>query len=624
MKQILLFASAAALALSAVAQPKAAHFNNVRMDAQKPERATVSVANMRSDAKAAKNLSAANVGNRMIRRAEGEVTPGNALSARYFAAPWNALFTGLTPGYYYWPYVVGETKTPISFGLAGNYNYVPFFNMSQNATSYEWSYDYQTLREENPNTVVSNDEQLLVPATFGATFSRPTLTAFNGDDLISFEDPFVTQYLCGPSLAAFGYYPTGVFEDAADTPADQDLWGLTTCPINVRLGNQYWTSEGTVNRLDTEGYNANGCPTFWENTIVKRYAEQAEVSNVRLSQFIATIPAQNQAFLLDRIWGPAIYQASAEVVLTVNVYPMNAEGQIDTKTLLGQGTVTIPASAKPEAAVEYMDIDIFAVNADGDPMDVPAAVTEGAAIFFEGLDNPALQRLSFDFNGGTSHPVDTDIEDYYNLNAYMGFTFDAKVNATGQTVAGSWMCPIGCLDYGDGANGTYWCPTDFSLYYNILFPAALNADGNTKHVVDFAVEGGTTSYDIEMVPGWSLAEFAEAGLVTVEKTADWFDYTLTTNVVGEGEESFNVNNFNITVSANAEAAPRTGAILVKGVGTDFAITVKQAGTDAGINEVAGAVAGAACYDLQGRRINEPAQGLYIKVNNGKATKHIAR
>ena len=104
-------------------------------------------------------------------------------------------------------------------------------------------------------------------------------------------------------------------------------------------------------------------------------------------------------------------------------------------------------------------------------------------------------------------------------------------------------------------------------------------------------------------------------------------------------DTFNANRYGQAVG-NAEVALDTPVALVKG---DGAIRLAEAGTykltvvfaetgitftasvATGIDGVAaGADAPAEYYNLQGVRVENPAQGLYIVVRNGKATKEYVK
>lgn len=629
MKQVLLLASAAMLAISAIAQPKAAHFNSkVRYAAQKPECATA----YRGVDKALvmKSFTPSLNSHRVIRRAEGDVNPSGAVNARYFSAPFNTFYTGVSPDGYIFPFK-GTDDQYVNWGFAGNYGYVPFANVSSNATSYEWSYEYfATPSDSVAEVVTSEDKNLYVPANFGVNFNTPVLTAFNGDDLSTYTDANVNTWYCGPALSTFGIKPSNVFSDGDPIPAEQDLYGVSTCPINVRQG-KYQLLEFFSVYLKGDEYqqyfNANGCATEWEDQLKYDFKDQVDtITNVRFTSFVATLPEQNQAYLLDRVWAFAEYITKADVELTLKVCPIDAEGYILTDSIIGQGSYVLPASSTAQKLLP--DFKVAAVDSEGFQLDTPVAISGSAAIIIEGLDNPNIVYCCLGQHAGTVYPTSENANraTYYSSNAYFGVTFDAVASQTKQELTNlDVIYPCSIIGfYTDDTRASIYRPYEYAIYYNIIFPAALNSDASTNHVVEMPVAGGEVAYDIEMVPNWNLADFVEAGLVTVEKNADWFDFTLTPEVIGEGEESYTINKFNITAPALAEVEERTGAIIVKGVGTDFAITVKQSAGNSGINEVGAAVAGAACYDLQGRRINEPAQGLYIKVNNGKATKHIAR
>ena len=188
--------------------------------------------------------------------------------------------------------------------------------------------------------------------------------------------------------------------------------------------------------------------------------------------------------------------------------------------------------------------------------------------------------------------------------------------------------------------------------------------GNYDFTVVFGEETVTLTVTVSETPVpvvvpehlYVIGNFAGAGwnpAAAVEMTRDENTFTAIGEVTGDcnfgfgsvlGADSsdwdtFNANRYGQAVG-NAEVALDTPVALVKG---DGAIRLAEAGTykltvvfaetgitftasvATGIDGVAaGADAPAEYYNLQGVRVENPAQGLYIVVRNGKATKEYVK
>ncbi|MDE7111479.1 MAG: hypothetical protein K2O38_06220 [Muribaculaceae bacterium] len=562
----------------------------------------------------------------------GEETPATSLNARYYYPPINTFYSGSTPDGYTFPYQNNQTQKGLSWGLSGNKGYIPFLNLSDGAQAYEWSFDFwgPTDNDATPMTVTSENLPIAIEGP-GQMISGPTLTAFAGEEQSSYPGEFVSRYLSGPDFAFFGVCPSQIFSDWEEAESDYDYWGVTTCPVNIsRAGNTY-TAEFAVNLAPVgeyaDYYNETGCCMPFVNAINNAHGAKYDVSNIHLSAYIAMLPRQTQAYLLDQTWFVPYYTSTSDITLTVTVYGMDEEGIINTSAPIGAGEVILPAHEK--AASELALVNLEAVDEEGFPTSNPLVIEGDACVFIEGFNDPSITYFTMFFNAGTEFDApslqEADVMEYYACNSAILVEFDAKEKGVedAKVLSGSKIWDTSVFTY--GSNAPFYGATDFNINYNILFPYVLNDEGGKDLVVTAPVEGGDVEYHFDAY--FLMASLIEEGLMTAESDADWFTFEAVRGTVEINGQEYSANQVNI----KAEALPagvegRQGVIKFRGYASDFDLVVTQgAGEENGIAGVAVANGKVELFDLQGRRLSDvPANGIYLERQGNKTVKRIAR
>lgn len=565
-------------------------------------------------------------------------------TARYYNPPINTFYSGATPDGVAFPYGMktGDGEDDFVFmtiGLAGNKGYVPFVNMSTDATAYEWSYSYLGPNDDNYLPMTSEDKHLYVDIEGPfSTFTAPDLTAFNGDQKSVYENPYTLQFYCAPSFDVLGYYPSNNYT-GFPTEGYADYYGASACPVNLSQYGYTFTAEYSIDRdpasVYAEYYNENGTFIAFDSAIVSEYGEDYDISNVKLSEYMSTLPQQTQAYLMDQVWVHARYTSTADFSLTFNVYPVDEEGTIHTDKLIGSGEVVVPANSVA-GKTSMIVCDLYAVDEEGFPTSDPLVIDSEAAVTISGFNDPAVLTFTPTFNGGTQYDPegneDLSITDFFAPNASMVFTFDAvkKGSAEGtEPIEGftAWPCVV--FEYGDYDDTTkteyppYWSGTDFNIFYNVMFPFVCNIDGGTDLSVEVPTAGGDVEYPFDAM--FYIGELVNAGVMTVESDADWFTVEAAQGVITENGKDYEVNQMNIHAEALPETEKgRSAVVKFRGYASDFDLVVKQ-GEVAGISNIAAANGPAEYFDLQGRKLNSvPSNGLYLERQGNKTVKRIAR
>ncbi|MBD5343219.1 MAG: hypothetical protein HDR93_08235 [Bacteroides sp.] len=558
--------------------------------------------------------------------AAAEEGAAETLTARYYYPPIHTFYSGTTPDGIMFPYL-DQNNVYLSWGLSGNKGIIPFLNLSTGAQAYEWSYNYMGPTDMDWIPMTAESEHLPV-AIEGAyqMFTAPTLTAFAGSEQQSYTPEYVSRFLCGPDFYSFGLTPSNLFEDWDEAEGLADYWGVTTCPVNIGVGKNANLLEFTVDRDPEQRYveyfNENGAFFQFTNAIMQRYSEYYDVSNIRVGSYIAMLPEQTQAYLMDQTWFIPYYQSTADVTLNVTIYGEDEEGYILTDKPIGSGEVILPAHA--QVGAEPVIVNLEAVDEEGFPTSNPLVIDGKAYVFITGFNDPAISKFSLFFNGGTEYSdPEADIEDYYACNAAIGYEFDAieKGVENAETLHGSQIWPTDVFVYGD--NAPYYGPTDFTIYYNILFPYVTNADGGQDMSVIAPAEGGNIEYPFDAY--FLISGLIEEGLMTAETDADWFTFEAVNAPVEIEGNVYPSNQINITAQALPEGVEgRQAVIKFRGYASDFDLVVSQ-GDVAGISNVAAANGPVEYFDLQGRKLNNaPATGIYLQRQGNKTTKHIAK
>lgn len=563
----------------------------------------------------------------------GEEEPAATFAARYYYPPINTFYAGCTPDGYTFPYIVGEGEDELSvlWGLSGNKGVIPFLNLSSEAQAYEWAYDFMGPRDEEYAPMTSEEKNLVIPVEGPYQFfTAPTLTAFNGDEQNSYKGQYVSRYISGPDFSSFGVYPSNIFSDWDEAESDADYWGVGTCPVNIHVAGNTYTYEFAVNRApaadDADYYNENGACMQYVNALNKIYGEKYDISNVTVGSYIAILPEQTQAYLLDETWFMPYYTSTADITLTVDVCGLTEDGYIDRAHPIGSGEVVLPAHPK-KPATELAFVTLEAVDEDGFPTSNPLVIDGEAYVFISGFNDPAVSYFTMFFNGGTTFDdaeAKNGVSDYYACNSMMAFEFEAKEKGVenAEPLYGNRIWSTDLFTYGQKA--PYWGATDFNISYNILFPYVTNNDGGEELIVDAPTEGGEIEYTFDAY--FLMSALIDEGVMTTEVSGDdFFTYEAVRGTVTIDGKDYVTNQVNI----KAEPLPagvegRKGIIKFRGFASDFDIVVNQ-GDVSGISNVAAANGPVEYFDLQGRKLNAaPANGLYIQRQGNKATKCIAK
>lgn len=624
MKQILTLAGAALIGFCAaaddktVALPKGTTFNTSLQRTSVPQtvKSARRVDNVRLQKSAINGL-------QLNRVAKAEEV-NDELVAQYMNPPMGCFYVGTTPDGVRFP-AQNQDSTYVNFGFGGCNNKIPFVNNSIGAASYEWAYAMKTINDDTMVEYTSEDEHLLIPVGPFTQIESPILTAFKGKDFMAYENPYVVSFLFAPSLSNFGVVPSEIY---IDFPEDlKDVFGLTTCPVNVAQSGSIITSEFSINH-NAYSTSTYGTPTIWINT-VNSMAEQSNCTakNTRVSKICASLPAQNSAYMLTEIWGSFGYIAKDDVVLNIDIVPVDEDGMIYINNVIAKATATLPKTeSQDEIATYVLDELVESVDAEGFPIDAPVTITSEAMLMISGLDDPNLVAFYPVFNAGTQVEKGVDSSIYFADNACIVLESDL-VSKTDPTKAEPkmFLFPTSALAYEGDTEGMDLCLSNLSLSYDIIFTTPINEDGETLQAVTIDVAGGEAEAVFEIVPNFDLKALIDEGLVTATTNDDWFEWSVTPETITPEQGSPYIVNH---VAIKAPALPddlrgRRAAVFFEGMGMYFPVIVTQ-GEVAGIDNVQAAQKVSGIYDLQGRRIAAPAKGFYIEVNNGKATKRIAR
>lgn len=632
MKKILIIAGASLISLGAtaaeksVAMPKGTTIGTtpVRLDAPVMQR----YGNTKAVRKTALEL---NAGQITIRRAQDGTEVVEQLNPLYINPTIGCFYTSMTPDGYAFPFLT-EDGTYASFGFGGCNNIMPFENRSTGATSYEWAYSKKTLNDEDMVEYTSNEQDLMVSVSPWTQLSAPILTAFKGNDQLTFENPYVSDFLFAPSLASFGINPTNIFNNF---PEDKkDYFGLTSCPVNIFNFGSTVFGEFSINRkpipAQLSQYSTDGTPMIWVNDLQKFANENGyNAKSTRITKFGAFLPAQNSAYLLDEIWGKFLYRAKADVTLQIDIVPIAEDGAVMFSTPIGKAEITLPSTGTSQDA-EIFEFDEFveSVDSEGFAVQAPVTITSAAMIVISGLEDTNLEQFAPVFNASTWLPIDESIDpqDYFSDNTYVLVQSDF-VNQKDPTKAipQNFFMPTFQWGYYNEAKDSLLYPTDLDINYNITFVTPMNDEGGTNQEITVDVAGGNGESVFEIVPNLDLKALIDEGLVTAEANDTWFTWEVTPETISDQQGDYVINH----VSVNAQPLPddlrgRRAAVIFHGMGMYFPVIVTQ-GEVAGIEGIQSPVNASGIYDLQGRKLSQaPAGGIYIEVVNGKSTKRIAR
>ncbi len=552
---------------------------------------------------------------------EVEVTP----DVRYVPAA-SSFYSGMGPATNYF-------QLPLAF--TGIRNAIGFRNLTQGADSYLWTVGKVTgLNEDRSGYLydytTSEDTNLFMELNPLQRYAYPMLTATFGEDEINYQAGVNTPnclYYAGRSPFDWGW--DFMDEGAEELTSWDEVLGLSPCSA---IAGASLFPEFSINRPGSTNYNAsrydtNGTSLNWYDWADPENGEKFE--NMVIKSFGTYIPSMPSAYQMDAMWFWYQAQTTADVTLTINVYAVNAEGNVDYDTLLGTGEVTLPEGTNSLVNLGSMPVvELFAVDADGYAIDSPVCVGEGQPIFvsIEGVDNEAIQAFDLIAYDTTSFPIaDRAISSYlYPSHAYTIINADLTVGET--TVNDDFMLTSPYMYYPDDTKTSLIKLSDFDMFFDINFPIVMNVDENSADYesanfsVELPAEGGEVV--VPVACDYKIDVLMQEELVT-SIASDWITYNQTF------DEEQGVTNVTIAAAAQEANAPeRTGYVIYQGYGIDFAIVVTQAGNgDSGIDSITvkPVKKGTMFFDMQGRRLSgAPANGMYIESVDGKATKQIAR
>lgn len=548
-------------------------------------------------------------------------TPAETAASKLaiFRSAQNAFYTIYSPKY------MGYQGT---FGFAGIRGRIGFTNLS-NTQTVEWEYGVYGDGEQ-PDVVKSTDNQLIVDLEPMKRFTYPSLAAKFDDATVESAESDIVQYYCGSSTWGWGFYPSESEEVNID-----EIIGVGNCAGDVSTIDLDVMS---LNRSDEK--LTNGVSADIAGALTQSYAQNGiTVSNIAIKGYTAIIPQQTSPYLLHSLYLNFDSKATADYVLTANVYAINEKGQI-TDQLVGTGSVTVHSGDFPTTNAQgeaTEDIPVFEMQAivDGQPVEEAPAIDGPVAVCIEGLDNPALTVFAPMFNAASQFPAAMSIDEVRECNmwpthAYMNYTFDYSVPGEGEgaeptTGSSESMTSAPWIWTLNGSNN-WLVASDFLIGYGVEFPITMDLNTGKS---EFAIElAAGTEGSIQVDASYDLAALVNEGVATIEKVnGDWFTFTADNEDVQFEENTYPIYTINVTAEALPEGTSgRTGYIVYKGYACDFVVTVTQ-GEESGIQTVVTPVNGskAQYFDMMGRKLNAaPAAGVYIERTGNKATKRIAR
>lgn len=494
----------------------------------------------------------------------------------------------------------------VVFGFASSYGSLDFYNYSENATAYEWTFadinDYKVVGEgENRETVwnyKTTDTQNLSIKSGVGELAAPVLKCISGSRSKTLES-IPAEYLCGGSG---NYWLRGDdYEETGD-------WGVSFYQnYGLKVGNYYGyrtyfaSYDADPDAADAAKYNEYGVSTKSIDAL-QRALGSSDVKNVHLDNFTILNPAPASTYAITKAWISMQIEANAATQLVSYIYPFDEEGYLmDTPIAYG----TSPISKGDE---NYMPIFTYVgLDEDGDETEDEILIDGPVAFTFEGFaGNDAIKNInvvsgyypfSYEHYSAGNYDICKD------SNLYESFTADVD----GETVSGL-IIPDNYLYYVDENDDDTLSPQYAMLTMDAEFRYIYAVNGEES--VELPVAGGTKDVVLEAFY-YDIPALIENGNYEISYP-EWLDVT-----IGKPNSDYECV---MTIKAAATEAGRAGDIVIEGLGAKFSLTVQQGETGA-VNAIT--TSGDVKYfDLAGRQVANPEKGLYIKVSGNKAEKVI--
>lgn len=598
MRKITLFAAAALASVAAVAATPAAPAHSFAQTkasafkAQRIQKAAVSV-----------------LANSELQSRAGEtVTSGLPL----FGTP-TAYYRGMSNNLY------GATPTTeMMLPARGVTRFVPATEPAFTGAKWNWI-EYQvneagTALEAVPVEKTA-DVLLFENGPYLQTVDSVTVTADINGVPTKYANPQVSSILCGrdfaswnamteEQMAEFGTF--GVSPCAAG-PSNQEKWHIWGGFYGFELGQTETDEDGTVIEANEYGI----FDSLWSDKF-------PGYSKFRQAGYLSYLPYPGSNYLLSSVYFLCRAVCSEDVVINVNVYELDAEGEVDHSKLVGKGSAVIAACTEKEPFYDFLTVELSGVNVLGFSTNSPICASNALGLEVTGVENEALSSFYMMVNGNVIVPdADWQAREYSVAYPGHGYSIMQAVNDETKEVE-SLVDPYIHLYYTDNTMQYLARCSDFEMFYDIYFPVLYNVEtGEDAYNVVLPVEGATDGVFIDS--SLDIAQLYSDGLITATQNGDWFEYE-----VGFDEE---YEVYYVAVKADALPAGETGRygeIKFAGYACDFTVTVTQG--ESGINSVVANGRGVSeFYDLQGRKLNAaPAKGLYIERNGSAAATKLAR
>ena len=555
-----------------------------------------------------------------------EETTETTFGARY-RDPINMFYLGLTPS---------ASGMSVGLGLAGASGNLGYLNTTADAASNSWAYtaslnsgDELAETAETANLLIpGRPYQLMLGGLWSKTDGAPVLTSTNASaETAEYTTENTSLGIAfGGSLLSYGIKPSALWSDWDASDTENDYFLMSTCPVPPYKGGQTYV-DYLSKVMGAEGANENGVNGDLVSIMPQVLFDSPEnysLSDLKITGYTAMIPEMMSGYTMGQIMARVLIATDDAVELTVTVYPVNEEGEVETSKPLGQGTCQVEAGA---VATNITDLkfNLESLDSEGFATEEPLVVTGMAVATISGIDNEHITAFQPIYNAGTTMPADATTSQYFPVKAYI----EIAGNVTDLTQEGSEAQPFETMIsspwrfYEDQTYTTLWSASEYFWFFDVVFPFVSSADWNNSPLdVNVPATGGEGS--VQLVSYYDVPALIEAGLMTVEPSADWFTWSAEYKVYGEGDSQDEALFVTVTADALPEGVTgREATIKFTGYASDFTVNVLQG--ESGITEIQGAAKGAAYYDLQGRQLRQaPAAGLYIERQGNTATKRIAK
>ncbi len=478
-------------------------------------------------------------------------------------------------------YGVAENTAGISPGIdyrfGGAYCDYTFTNQSQNATSYEWSYENVDTEE----SFTSNAVNLSVNLPLGSLITSPVLKANGegGSSAYVYPNENATVYFRGAVTSQIRF-------SGNDAP--------TTLGITTYGANWNQDAEWMPGSLFAAPLADNERP-YWERA--------AKADSVRMVGFANVFDKPMQPYFITKMWSWMYVQNSKPLSLLCSIYKAEYDENGDPVKgdLLAEGETVVPAY--PSGSDFMATFPLYVINEDGDQVEGSAVVINDEIIVevsgFDGADG--LGIIAPIWGTGNYAYLQNDI---IYLTAPNHAFFDVETIAdNGQT--NSHLLDQAAFYLGDEA-GTYYIQTsDLAFMLDAVFPfCSVN-----EKVVNIPVSGGEGVLEANCywVIGTDNSTACVLAYADENQNADWLEVSISS----ENGVQY------LTFSADACTDPegRKVELALYGLAMNPVYFTVNQGAKISIDGVEADkdVKAVEYYDVMGRKLNaQPENGIFIR------------